>query len=144
MEFWRVDQNYVPLEDKPFYDTSLVRSVKPGDDNYYANHPEIGKMAEMLSDSYEPELRESNKERKAKMSRKDKKKFNAEEKRQQAEKRNGGNRQAERQDSRGAENIMRFVDGMGAEHVKLTKSGKPRKINPLKLRSELKNGNNDR
>lgn len=144
MEFWRVDQNYVPLDDKPFYDTSLVRSVKPGDDNYYANHPEIGKMAEMLSDSYEPELRESNKERKAKMSRKDKKKFNAEEKRQQAEKRNGGNRQAERQDSRGAENIMRFVDGMGAEHVKLTKSGKPRKINPLKLRSELKNGNNDR
>ena len=142
MEFWRVDQNYVPLDDKPFYDTSLVRSVKPGDDNYYANHPEIGKMAEMLSDSYEPELRESNKERKAKMSRKDKKKFNAEEKRQQAEKRNGGNRQAERQDSRGAENIMRFVDGMGAEHVKLTKSGKPRKINPLKLRNN--NRQNDR
>ncbi len=134
MEFWRVDENYIPLDDKPFYDTGLVRSIKPGDKDYYGNHGEMGKMSEMLSDSYEPELKESNKARKARLSRKDKKKFNTEEKKARLEARAQSYKEKFRS-RKGEKEIMRFVDGMGAEHIKYTKTGKPRKINPLKYKN---------
>ena len=31
---------------------------------------------------------------------------------------------------------MSFVDAMGVEHIRTTKSGKPRKINPLKFKNK--------
>ena len=62
------------------------------------------------------------------MSRKEKKAFRDEEKAARLKKKADMHKRNSR---KGAE-IMSYVDGLGAEHVKTTKSGKPRKINPLK------------
>lgn len=141
LEFWKVDKDYMPVDDSPFYDTSLVRSIKPRDGNYYDNHPELGKNAEMLSDTYEEPKRESNKEIKAKMSRKDKKLLDKQEKLEKKKAKIEAKKTAyQKQQQKSQDEIMSFVDGMGSEHIKYTKSGKPRKINPLKLRKDKGSG----
>ena len=122
LEFWLVDKNYQPLQDKPILDTSLIKKSNPGDEDYYANH------AELFDDTAELERKETNRQRKVKMSRKEKKEFRDEEKAARLKKKADIHKRNTRREA----DIMSYVDGLGAEHVKTTKSGKPRKINPLK------------
>ena len=126
LEFWMIDKNYQPLDNEPIFDTSMTKTSKPGDKDYYANYER------MFDDTFENGTKESNRERRAKLSRKEKKKLDREEK--SARIKNQANNY--KQERKAKSEFMSYVDGMGAEHVKRTKSGKPRKINPLKFKNK--------
>ena len=122
-EFWVVDEYYQPVEDKPFYDTGVVKSYKPGEKEYYAN------QSELFDDRDEGYFHESNRERKVKLSRKEKKRSGAEERKAALEQK--ARRYKINHRTRNAEDggIMTYFDANGVERVKTTKSGKPRAIN---------------
>lgn len=126
LEFWVIDKNYQPLDNEPIFDTSMNKTSNPGDKDYYANYER------MFDDTLENGAKESNRERKAKLSRKEKKRLDKEEK--SARIKNQANNY--KQERKAKSELMSYVDGMGTEHVKRTKSGKPRKINPLKFKSK--------
>ena len=133
LEFWLVDKNYQPLQDKPFFDTAMVRNSKPGNDDYYANH------GELFDDTTEFAAKETMRERKAKLSRKEKKRLSDEERKSRAEeKADRRKRLANKRRNADTVQAMTYIDGQGIERVKTTKSGKIRKVNPLRLRGKGK------
>lgn len=125
-EFWVVDVNYQPIENKPFYDTSLAKSYKPGENEYYAN------QAELFDDRDDGNVYESNRERKIKLSRKEKKRLSPEEKKALIKQSADSYKAKHRHKHNEPDEVMTYLDANGVERVKRTKSGKPRAVNPLK------------
>ena len=122
-EFWIVDANYQPIENKPFYDTSVVKSYKPGEKEYYAN------QAELFDDRDNGVVYESNRERKAKLSRKEKKQLDAEEKKARIKQNARDYKAQQHRKHNEPDEVMTYFDANGVERVKRTKSGKPRAVN---------------
>ena len=122
-EFWIVDENYQPIENKPFYDTSVVKSYKPGENEYYAN------QAELFDDRDNGVVYESNRERKAKLSRKEKKQLDAEEKKARIKQNARDYKAQQHRKHNEPDEVMTYFDANGVERVKRTKSGKPRAVN---------------
>ena len=122
-EFWIVDANYQPIENKPFYDTSVVKSYKPWEKEYYAN------QAELFDDRDNGVVYESNRERKAKLSRKEKKQLDAEEKKARIKQNARDYKAQQRRKHNEPDEVMTYFDANGVERVKRTKSGKPRAVN---------------
>ena len=122
-EFWIVDENYQPIENKPFYDTSVVKSYKPGENEYYAN------QAELFDDRDSGVVYESNRERKAKLSRKEKKQLDAEEKKARIKQNARDYKAQQHRKHNEPDEVMTYFDANGVERVKRTKSGKPRAVN---------------
>ena len=124
-EFWIVDENYQPIENKPFYDTSVVKSYKPGENEYYAN------QAELFDDRDSGVVYESNRERKAKLSRKEKKQLDAEEKKARIKQNARDYKAQQHRKHNEPDEVMTYFDANGVERVKRTKSGKPRAVKRL-------------
>ena len=122
-EFWIVDANYQPIENKPFYDASVVKSYKPREKEYYAN------QAELFDDRDNGVVYESNRERKAKLSRKEKKQLDAEEKKARIKQNARDYKAQQRRKHNEPDEVMTYFDANGVERVKRTKSGKPRAVN---------------
>ncbi len=122
-EFWIVDENYQPIENKPFYDTSVVKSYKPGENEYYAN------QAELFDDRDSGVVYESNRERKAKLSRKEKKQLDAEEKKARIKQNARDYKAQQHRKHNEPDEVMTYFDANGVERGKRTKSGKPRAVN---------------
>ena len=122
-EFWIVDENYQPIENKPFYDTSVVKSYKPGENEYYAN------QAELFDDRDSGVVYESNRERKAKLSRKEKKQLDAEEKKARIKQNARDYKAQQHRKHNEPDEVMTYFDANGVERVKRTKSGKRRAVN---------------
>ena len=121
-----MDVNYQPIENKPFYDTSLAKSYKPGENEYYAN------QAELFDDRDDGNVYESNRERKIKLSRKEKKRLSPEEKKALIKQSADSYKAKHRHKHNEPDEVMTYLDANGVERVKRTKSGKPRAVNPLK------------
>lgn len=117
LEFYRIDSNYRVIE-KIMDTMDVARKSKPGDENYYAN---------VFDDTCEGNAKESNRERKVKLSRKAKKHLSDEEKKARLAK-SANDYKKSRQQKEG-HNGMTADAGSGTERVRYTKDGKPRKKN---------------
>ena len=122
-EFWIVDENYQQIENKKFYDRRVVKSYKPGEKEYYAN------QAELFDDRDNGVVYESNRERKAKLSRKEKKQLDAEEKKARIKQNARDYKAQQHRKHNEPDEVMTYFDANGVERVKRTKSGKPRAVN---------------